>query len=114
MAENNDVRLRGTVPDMKHQDLNVFWEKCAEIRQRKGLLELKDTVPNVDDDFIKTGLMLIIDGSDPELVKNILEGRMKNALMDIENKYRKSMCALLFLQKFTAPLCMKELMSSYE
>ncbi|MCT4606727.1 MAG: flagellar motor protein [Marinisporobacter sp.] len=45
----------------------------ANIARREGLLALEEAAEGVDDDFLKKGVMLIVDGTDPELVRNILE-----------------------------------------
>ena len=45
----------------------------AEKARREGLLALEDEAENVDDAFIKKGISLVVDGTDPELVKDILE-----------------------------------------
>ncbi|WP_129596941.1 motility protein A [Anaerophilus nitritogenes] len=45
----------------------------ANIARREGLLALEEASDKIDDDFLKKGVMLIVDGTDPELVRNILE-----------------------------------------
>lgn len=45
----------------------------ANLARKEGLLALEDAVANIDDEFLKKGVMLIVDGTDPELVRNILE-----------------------------------------
>jgi chemotaxis protein MotA len=45
----------------------------ADKARREGLLSLEDEAQNVGDDFAKKGLMLMIDGTDPEAIKSILE-----------------------------------------
>lgn len=45
----------------------------ANVARREGLLALEEAVDQVNDDFLKKGVMLIVDGTDPELVKSILE-----------------------------------------
>lgn len=45
----------------------------AEEARREGLLFLENRIGDVDDAFLKRGLQLVVDGTDPELVKNILE-----------------------------------------
>ncbi len=47
--------------------------ELANVARREGLLALEEAVDQVNDDFLKKGVMLIVDGTDPELVKNILE-----------------------------------------
>lgn len=45
----------------------------ANIARKEGLLALEEYAEKIDDDFLKKGIMLIVDGTDPELVRNILE-----------------------------------------
>ncbi|WP_432665049.1 MotA/TolQ/ExbB proton channel family protein [Wukongibacter baidiensis] len=45
----------------------------ANIARREGLLALEEAVESINDEFLQKGVMLIVDGTDPELVKNILE-----------------------------------------
>ncbi len=47
--------------------------ELANVARREGLLALEEAVDEVKDDFLKKGVMLIVDGTDPELVQNILE-----------------------------------------
>ena len=55
--------------------------ELANVARREGLLALEEAVGDINDDFLKKGVMLIVDGTDPELVKNILETELEN-LMD--------------------------------
>lgn len=45
----------------------------ANIARREGLLALDDAVQDIDNRFLKKGIMLIVDGVDTELLKDILE-----------------------------------------
>lgn len=45
----------------------------ANIARKEGLLALEEYAEDLQDDFLKKGIMLIVDGTDPELVRNILE-----------------------------------------
>lgn len=45
----------------------------ANIARKDGLLALEEAVNKVNDEFMRKGVMLIVDGTDPELVKSILE-----------------------------------------
>ncbi|KPU28211.1 flagellar motor protein MotP [Caloranaerobacter sp. TR13] len=47
--------------------------KLANIARREGLLALEEAAENIEDMFLKKGIVLIVDGTDPELVRNILE-----------------------------------------
>ena len=45
----------------------------ADKARREGLLSLEDEAQNVDDEFARKGLMLMIDGTDPDALRSIME-----------------------------------------
>lgn len=45
----------------------------AEISRREGLLALEERAQDVNEDFLQKGIQLVVDGTDPELVRSILE-----------------------------------------
>ena len=45
----------------------------ANTARREGILALEGSMEEVQDPFLKKGIMLIVDGSDPELIKGIME-----------------------------------------
>lgn len=45
----------------------------ANKARKEGLLSLEEATEALDDEFLKKGLMLVVDGTDPELVRNLLE-----------------------------------------
>lgn len=48
----------------------------ADKARREGLLSLEQELADVEDRFLRQGLQLIIDGTDPELTRNMLETEM--------------------------------------
>jgi len=52
--------------------------KFAEDARRDGLLALEKQVKEVDDDFIKAGIQLAIDGTEPEILRDILGTEVAN------------------------------------
>ena len=48
----------------------------AERARREGLLALEDELDELDDEFAKKGLQLVVDGTDPDLVREILENEI--------------------------------------
>jgi len=48
----------------------------AEKARREGLLALEDDAAEMDDEFLQKGIQLVVDGTDPELVRNILETKL--------------------------------------
>ena len=41
--------------------------------RKEGLLALEEAANGIEDDFLKKGIMLVVDGTDPELVRGIME-----------------------------------------
>lgn len=54
------------------QIINVIIE-LANIARKEGLLALEEKANELEDDFLKKGILLIVDGTEPELVRNVLE-----------------------------------------
>jgi len=47
--------------------------QMAQKARREGLLALDNEIEDIEDEFLQKGIQLIVDGTDPELVRNILE-----------------------------------------
>lgn len=47
--------------------------ELANVARKEGLLQLEESAADIEDDFMKKGIMLIVDGTDQELVSSILE-----------------------------------------
>lgn len=45
----------------------------SEKARREGLLALEDDLEELDDPFMRKGIQLVVDGTDPELVRHIME-----------------------------------------
>jgi len=62
-----DVDLRADI------DLIV---EIAGVARKEGILALENSVEEIDNAFLKKGVMLVVDGVDAELVKDILEAEI--------------------------------------
>ncbi len=47
--------------------------QLSNVARKEGLLALEEAANGMEDEFMKKGLLLIVDGTDPELVRSILE-----------------------------------------
>lgn len=54
------------------QIVETFVE-LAQRARREGLLSLEEETAKISDSFVKKGMQLVVDGIDPELVRNILD-----------------------------------------
>jgi chemotaxis protein MotA len=50
--------------------------QLSNLARRESLLALEEPVRNMEDPFLQKGIMLVVDGADPELVRNILDTEM--------------------------------------
>lgn len=57
----------------------------SNVARKEGLLALEEAANSLEDAFLKKGVLLIVDGTDPELVRNILE----TELVSIEARHKK-------------------------
>ncbi len=53
----------------------------SEKARREGLLALEDDVNELPEEFLKKGIQLVVDGTDPELVRSIMQTEMDNIAM---------------------------------
>ncbi|GAA1794760.1 motility protein A [Planosporangium flavigriseum] len=60
----------------KPDELVEAMVKLAEKARREGLLALEDAMKDVENEFLKRGLQLAIDGTDSEELREILEGEV--------------------------------------
>ena len=57
----------------------------SNIARKEGLLQLEEAANDLDDQFMKKGVLLIVDGTDPDLVRAILETELEC----IEGRHKK-------------------------
>ncbi|NLM54547.1 MAG: motility protein A [Firmicutes bacterium] len=77
------IAFAGSAGDRSHEIISTLVQ-FAEISRREGLLALEERVHAVDEPFLQKGIQLVVDGTDPELVRNILEIE----LMSVEDRHR--------------------------
>lgn len=51
-------------------DQIVYW---SHLSRKEGLLALENQIPGIKDDFVRKGLQLLIDGADPERLRDVLD-----------------------------------------
>ena len=58
----------------------------SNVARKEGLLALEESANELEDTFMKKGIFLIVDGTDPELVRGILEAE----LLNIDARHQKN------------------------
>ncbi|MCB1173554.1 MAG: MotA/TolQ/ExbB proton channel family protein [Leptospiraceae bacterium] len=72
------TRFAFSPPSADLSNLIVTLVQFSERARREGLLSLEDDLGQLDEPFLKKGIQLVVDGTDPDLVRNILDTDMKN------------------------------------
>ena len=74
------------------QEVIIKIIELSNVARKEGLLSLEEAANDIDDIFLKKGILLIVDGTDPELVRAIMEtelvstdGRHKTKISFWEN-----------------------------
>lgn len=57
----------------------------SNVARKEGLLSLEEAAGDLDDAFLKKGILLIVDGTDPELVRGIMETEM----ISVDERHKK-------------------------
>lgn len=65
----------------------------ANVARKEGLLALEEAAQQLQDVFLQKGILLIVDGTDPELVRNILE----TELSFIEDRHKSNQGVFEFI-----------------
>ncbi len=67
--------------------------RYAEVARREGILSLENLIPEMNDPFIVRGVKMAVDGTDPELIKTILDTELE-ALMERHSQGKAILDAL--------------------
>ena len=58
--------------------------ELSNVARKEGLLSLEEAASDLDEEFLKKGILLIVDGTDPDLVRAIME----TELVSIEGRHK--------------------------
>lgn len=62
--------------DMKLPELIRLFVHLSEAARREGILALENKLDEIDDPYIKKGVLLLVDGVEPEVIKDIMEAEI--------------------------------------
>ena len=82
-------------PKVNTQEIIQKIIDLSNVARKEGLLSLEEAAGDLDDEFLKKGILLIVDGTDPELVRAIME----TELASIEGRHNK---VVSFYERFAA------------
>ena len=59
--------------------------ELSNVARKEGLLSLEEATTELEEPFLKKGILLVVDGTDPDLVRGILE----TELVSVEERHKK-------------------------
>lgn len=67
------LRIATRVPEFQNKmELINTLVRFSDSARKEGLLSLDDSLSEVEEDFLRSGLRLVVDGTDPDVIKRIL------------------------------------------
>ena len=66
------IRIALQTPDWQEEKIISDLVAFSERARREGLLALEDNLDEVEDEFMRKGIQLVVDGTDPDIIKSIL------------------------------------------
>lgn len=73
------------VPNLNTAEIIKKIIDLSNVARKEGLLSLEEAAGDLNDEFLKKGILLIVDGTDPDLVRGIME----TELVSIEGRHKK-------------------------
>jgi chemotaxis protein MotA len=64
------------VPHFNEHGIITKLMAMSEKARREGLLALEEELEDLDDEFIKKGMRLVVDGTDAEIIRNLMENEL--------------------------------------
>lgn len=72
------IKLVFKVPSIETPQIINKIIELSNVARKEGLLSLEEAAADLDDPFLKKGILLIVDGTDPELMRGILETELSS------------------------------------
>ncbi len=70
------LKIAFTDNDIDSDNIIEILVNLAKKARREGLLTLEQDIQEIDDPYLEKGIQLVVDGTEPELVKDIMETKL--------------------------------------
>ena len=77
------LAFKAPVVNMSEMIKNII--DLSNVARKEGLLSLEEAAADLDEPFLKKGILLVVDGTDPDLVRAIME----TELISVEDRHKK-------------------------
>ena len=80
---------RHPLTELSYDKVNILFVSLSEISRREGIAALENVAQDMLDPFLKDAVQLVVDGTEPGLIMDILETWMESLLHEQKRKYQK-------------------------
>ena len=70
------INITFKVPQFNEQGIITKLMSMSEKARREGLLALEEELEDLDDEFMKKGMRLVVDGTDAEIIRGLMENEL--------------------------------------
>ena len=70
------INITFKVPNFNEQGIITKLMSMSEKARREGLLALEEELEDLDDEFMKKGMRLVVDGTDAEIIRTLMENEL--------------------------------------
>lgn len=84
IAGLKSITLIFKMPALNIADMIKKIIELSNVARKEGLLSLEEAAADLDEPFLKKGILLIVDGTDPDLVRAIME----TELVSVEGRHK--------------------------
>ena len=70
------INITMKVPNFNEQGIITKLMAMSEKARREGLLALEEELEDLDDEFMKKGMRLVVDGTDAEVIRSLIENEL--------------------------------------
>lgn len=103
MKSETKQTAQKSLDQLSFDEINTLFTNFAEIARKEGILALENMVSDESSAFISNAIRLAVDGTEPDLIMDILETWMGSLLHEQERKYQKVIEGLMSIQSGDNP-----------
>lgn len=96
-------QVKKSLSELSYDEMNSLFVAMAERARKEGILALESVAQGITDPFMKDGVQLAVDGTEPALIADILETWMGSLLHEQKRKYQKVIEGIMSIQQGDNP-----------
>ena len=110
MKRTASAAIERPLPELSVDEVNQLLLWFADLARREGILALEGAT-HTPDEFLSTGVRLMVDGTEPKLIQTILTTWMESLLHEQKVKYQKIIEGLTSIQSGNDPRIVEQRLS---